>query len=83
MIKIRDQEFQRSARLDYIMSNANPWDANHFDAETVIIDFKTGRNDGMKCQMAHGLIFLLAAVFLCDWLEDRRPQNPKNNNPKI
>jgi hypothetical protein len=26
------------------MSNGNPRDANHFGAETVIIDFKTGNN---------------------------------------
>ncbi|MDR1528650.1 MAG: PD-(D/E)XK nuclease family protein [Puniceicoccales bacterium] len=43
-IKIEDEELCLSGRLDFIISNGNPYDANHFDADTVIIDFKTGNN---------------------------------------
>ncbi|MDR1890924.1 MAG: PD-(D/E)XK nuclease family protein [Puniceicoccales bacterium] len=44
IVKIRDEELRLSGRLDFIISNGNPRDANHFDADTVIIDFKTGSN---------------------------------------
>ncbi|MDR2432805.1 MAG: PD-(D/E)XK nuclease family protein [Puniceicoccales bacterium] len=43
-VKIKDVELCLSGRLDFIISNGNPYDANLFDADTVIIDFKTGSN---------------------------------------
>ncbi|MDR1457420.1 MAG: PD-(D/E)XK nuclease family protein [Puniceicoccales bacterium] len=43
-VKIKDGELCLSGRLDFIISNGNPYDANHFDADTMIIDFKTGSN---------------------------------------
>jgi hypothetical protein len=43
-VKIQDEKLCLSGRLDFIISNGNPHDANNFDADTVIIDFKTGSN---------------------------------------
>ncbi|MDR2629168.1 MAG: PD-(D/E)XK nuclease family protein [Puniceicoccales bacterium] len=43
-VKIKDEEFCLSGRLDFIISSGNPYDANNSDADTVIIDFKTGSN---------------------------------------
>jgi hypothetical protein len=44
MTKIKDEELRLSGRLDFITSNGIPRDANHFDADTVIINFKAGNN---------------------------------------
>ncbi|MDR0742011.1 MAG: PD-(D/E)XK nuclease family protein [Puniceicoccales bacterium] len=43
-VKIKDEGLCLSGRLDFVISNGNPHDANHFDTDTVIIDFKTGSN---------------------------------------
>ncbi|MDR2603323.1 MAG: PD-(D/E)XK nuclease family protein [Puniceicoccales bacterium] len=43
-VKIKDEKLCLSGRLDFIISNGNPHDANRFDTDTVIIDFKTGSN---------------------------------------
>ncbi|MDR2779175.1 MAG: PD-(D/E)XK nuclease family protein [Puniceicoccales bacterium] len=43
-IKIKDEELWLSGRLDFIISNGNPYDANRLDTDVVIIDFKTGSN---------------------------------------
>ncbi|MDR2776982.1 MAG: PD-(D/E)XK nuclease family protein [Puniceicoccales bacterium] len=43
-VKIKDEELCLSGRLDFVISNGNPYDANHFETDTVIIDFKTGSN---------------------------------------
>jgi hypothetical protein len=43
-VKIKDGELCLSGRLDFIISNGDPYHANHFDGDTMVIDFKTGSN---------------------------------------
>jgi hypothetical protein len=43
-VKIKDEPLCLSGRLDFIIRNWAPYQANHFDADMMIIDFKTRSN---------------------------------------